>query len=72
MKTDRESTGDFVLLTLFFVSSISWRNWKLKYQKFVYMQIKYNSLTAYIKIKKGGAYIIVSKRTLQFEYVSKE
>ena len=37
------------------------------------MQIKYKSTTAYIKNKKGGgAYIIISKGTLLFRYISEK
>ena len=37
------------------------------------MRIKCKSTTVYIKNKKGGgAYIMVSKGTLHFEYISKE
>ena len=36
-------------------------------------ELKYRSVPAYVKNKKGvGAYIIISKGTLHFEYVSKE
>ena len=40
---------------------------------YFYMQIKYKSIIVYIKNKKRrNAYIMVSKGTLQFKYVSKE
>ena len=40
---------------------------------YLYSWIKYKCITVYIKNKKGGgAYIIVTKRTLHFKYVSKE
>ena len=43
------------------------------YVPYLYTQIKYKRLTVHIKNKKGGsAYIIVSKETPHFKYVSKE
>ena len=43
------------------------------YVPYLFMQIKYKSITVYIKNKKGGAtYIIVLKWALYFEYISKE
>ena len=50
---------------------------KLNDQKIMYLifirEFKYKIVTVYIKNKKGvGAYIIISKRTLNFKYASKE
>ena len=43
------------------------------YVPYLYTRIKYKSITVYIKTKKGGgAYIILSKSTLHFKYISKE
>ena len=43
------------------------------YVTYLYTQIKYKSITVYIKNKKcGGAYIIVSKGTLHFKDICKE
>ena len=43
------------------------------YVPYLFMQIKYKSITGYIKNQKGGgAYIIVPKGTLRFKYVYKE
>ena len=49
------------------------------YPSYLHMQIKYKSITVYIKKKRGeggrggvGAYIIVSKGTSHFKYVFKE
>ena len=43
------------------------------YAPYLYAQIKYKSIPVYIKNKKRGvAYIIISKETVQFKYVSKE
>ena len=43
------------------------------YVPYLLMQMKYESITVYIKNKKGGAvYIIILKWALHFEYISKE
>ena len=43
------------------------------YVPYLYAWIKYKSITVYIKNKKGGgSYIIISKGTVQYWYVSKE
>ena len=53
------------------------------YVTYLYIQIKYKSITGYIKNKKsisfciknqkgGGAYIIVANRALHFKYIFKE